>query len=55
MFERRYENNYDIYTDEEYLLWLQQYHLESMPLIEEIPPNQVTFKNIILEHVGLQE
>ena len=32
-----------------------QYHMESMPLIEEIPPNQVTFKNIILEHVGLQE
>ena len=33
-FEERYENDYDIYTDHDYVAWLQEFHAESLPPIE---------------------
>ena len=33
-FEQRYKNNHDIYTDQGYVAWLQQFHPESLPSLE---------------------
>ena len=30
-FENRFENGYDIFTDEKYVAWLRQYHPDSVP------------------------
>ena len=39
-FETRFENGYDVFTDEKYVAWLQQYHPESVPQdIRENPLN----------------
>ena len=32
--EERYENNYDIYTDPDYVAWLQKFHPKSLPSLE---------------------
>ena len=36
MFQRRYENEYDVYTDQEYISWLREFHPDSLPPIEEL-------------------
>ena len=33
-FEERYANKYDIFTDHDYVIWLQEFHPESVPSIE---------------------
>ena len=32
LYERRFENGYDVFTDSDYVAWLQIYHPESAPL-----------------------
>ena len=32
LYERRFENGYDVFTDSDYVAWLQTYHPESAPL-----------------------
>ena len=34
IFQKRYENEYDVYT--EYILWLRQFHSDSLPPVEEL-------------------
>lgn len=34
LFEERFQNKYDIYTDHHYLAWLQEFHPDSVPSIE---------------------
>ena len=36
LFTERYENGYNIYTDTEYVAWLQEFHPESTPSLTEI-------------------
>lgn len=36
LFEKRLENEYDIYTDTEYVLWLQTFHPESAPSLSDV-------------------
>ena len=31
-FENRYDNGYDIFTDQKYVQWLSQYHPEVLPV-----------------------
>ena len=42
LFEERFANGYDIYTDHEYVAWLEQFHPESLPsfanMFSELPP-----------------
>ena len=34
LFEERFQNDYDIYTDNDYVAWLQEFHPDSVPSIE---------------------
>ena len=36
LYEERYSNGYDIYTDEDYVAWLQEVHPESLPTLTTI-------------------
>ena len=36
LFERRYENGFDLYSDSDYVTWLQMYHPESVPSIASV-------------------
>ena len=35
-FEKRFENGYDIFTDEKYVAWLQEYHPNSEPSVTSV-------------------
>ena len=36
LYERRFENGYDIFTDNDYVTWLQKYHPESVPSVADV-------------------
>ena len=36
LFEERFANGYDIYTDHEYVAWLEQFHPESLPSFDSM-------------------
>ena len=46
LFERRWENGYDVYSDSEYVAWLHQFHPDSSPslsaVFSSVPPLQPT-------------